>query len=295
MRRVLVVDDSPLDRRLIVSLLRHVGDLEVELVEDGEQALARLDSDEIDLVITDLVMPKMGGLALVEAVHDRYPALPLVLITSQGSEELALRALRAGATHYVPKHLLGQYLAETVATLLEASLARRGRSRALAALRRLDSRFELANDRSLFGPLIAFLGELISGIGVCTEADRMQVCVALEEALVNAAEHGNLELDSGLRGSDRREYFRRAAGRREQEPFRDRRVSLQVTLSPEAARFVVTDQGPGFDPDSLPDPTLPDNILKPSGRGVLLMRTFMDEVDYDLGGRRVSLVKRCSR
>lgn len=118
MRRVLVVDDSPLDRRLILGLLRHEEGLEIETVEDGEQALARVETDDIDLVITDLVMPNVGGLALVEALHEKRPSLPLVLITSQGSEELALKALRAGATHYVPKHLLGQYLAETVETLL---------------------------------------------------------------------------------------------------------------------------------------------------------------------------------
>ncbi|MEM8681572.1 MAG: ATP-binding protein, partial [Planctomycetota bacterium] len=58
------------------------------------------------------------------------------------------------------------------------------------------------------------------------------------------------------------------------------------------AEFVIEDEGPGFDPTRLPDPTDPANLERVSGRGVLLMRTFMDEVEYSERGNRVILRKR---
>ena len=60
------------------------------------------------------------------------------------------------------------------------------------------------------------------------------------------------------------------------------------------AEFVIEDQGSGFDPGSLPDPTDPANLERVSGRGVLLMRTFMDEVDFSERGNRVTMRKRAS-
>ena len=119
--------------------------------------------------------------------------------------------------------------------------------------------------------------------------------MALEEALVNAAEHGNLELDSALRSSDRKAYVDLANQRRGAEPYRDRRVYVEAHLSRQEARFIVRDEGAGFDPGTLPDPRDPENLLKVSGRGVLIMRTFMDHVSFNPTGNEVTLVKLCAQ
>jgi len=67
---------------------------------------------------------------------------------------------------------------------------------------------------------------------------------------------------------------------------------VAVEITPQMGRFVIRDQGPGFDPTSLPDPTAPENLEKVSGRGLLLMRTFMDEVHFNEVGNEVVLIKR---
>jgi len=56
--------------------------------------------------------------------------------------------------------------------------------------------------------------------------------------------------------------------------------------------FIVRDEGPGFDPSALPDPTDPENLLKPCGRGVMLIRTFMDQVNFSAKGNEITMVKR---
>ena len=112
MPSVLVVDDSAVDRRLAAGLLRNEGNWQVELAESAEQALARLAGSPVDLVLTDLRMPGMDGLALLKAIRLQYANLPVVLMTAEGSEDLAVEALRQGAASYVPKQQLAAMLVE---------------------------------------------------------------------------------------------------------------------------------------------------------------------------------------
>jgi anti-sigma regulatory factor (Ser/Thr protein kinase) len=121
----------------------------------------------------------------------------------------------------------------------------------------------------------------------------MRVGVALEEALVNALFHGNLEVDSELREQDNEAYHAVAEERRGQSPYRNRKIFVDAHLSREKAVFVIRDEGPGFDPESLPDPTDPANLERVSGRGVFLMKTFMDELRFNPSGNQVTLTKRC--
>jgi CheY-like chemotaxis protein len=290
--RVLVVDDSEVDRLLIRGLLEAAGGIAVTIATAPAEALEQLSASEFDLLVTDLVMPGMDGLALCAEVRARHPWLPIVLVTSQGSEEIAIRALRAGASSYVSKLLLAAHLPDVARPLLDAAAARRDRRQVLGALMEFRATFRLENDRRVFGPLVGYLQEVLAAVHSWEEGDLVQIGVALEEALVNAAEHGHLALDSALRDGDRPTYLRLAAERRTQDPYRERQVHLEATISRHEARFVVRDEGAGFDPTVLPDPRDPRNLLKPSGRGVLLMRTFMDEVRYASHGTEVTLIKR---
>ena len=87
---VLVVDDSGADRRLVSGLLERSGGLTVESAKDGQEAIDRFQSDVPDLVVTDLIMPEMDGLALVATVKSEFPLVPVVLMTARGNEEIAL-------------------------------------------------------------------------------------------------------------------------------------------------------------------------------------------------------------
>ena len=131
-------------------------------------------------------------------------------------------------------------------------------------------------------------------MGIFDERERTRVGVALEEALVNASEHGNLGLDSMLRQDDRASYLELIEERLHSAPYVERKIRVQSKLTSQEARFVIRDDGEGFDSCALPDPTDPQNLLKVSGRGVMLMRTFMDEVSFNEMGNEVTLVKRPS-
>jgi hypothetical protein len=118
------------------------------------------------------------------------------------------------------------------------------------------------------------------------------VGVALEEALVNALYHGNLEVGSELRGEDDDAYYALVNQRLQQAPYKDRRIFVDALYNREEAVFTIRDEGPGFDPRKLPDPHDPDGLERASGRGLLLMRAFLDDVSYNEIGNQVKLVKR---
>lgn len=119
-RRVLVVDDSPLTRELLVSLLESVG-YEIVQAADGAEALERLSREVVDAVVTDLEMPAVDGLELTRRlkVHPTLKSLPVVIVTTRGSEQDRRRGMEAGADGYVTKgDLVRQDLVDVVARLL---------------------------------------------------------------------------------------------------------------------------------------------------------------------------------
>jgi CheY-like chemotaxis protein len=291
MARVLIVEDSPTQAAEIRFLLEDAG-FEIEQAGDGLEALEASRRTPPELIVTDLQMPGMDGLALVEAVKKEFPSVPVVLITAHGSEEIAARALRCGAASYVPKRDLGRDLADVVHQILAMTAPDPEHGRILQSLEETRFRFVLSNDDALIAPLIRRLEEVVLAMGVCDRAELIRLAVALREAVLNAMEHGNLELDSELRQDDERIYYQLGKERREQSPYRERRVRMDVAVTHDEAAFTVRDEGPGFDPTTLPDPTDPANLLRIGGRGVMLIRTLMDEVRYNATGNEIHLVKR---
>jgi CheY-like chemotaxis protein len=291
---VLVVDDSPIDRRLAGRLVEKDSGLRAIYAAGGAEALDVLARTPPAAVLTDLQMPGMDGLELVRAVRERYPTVPVILMTGNGSEEIAMDALRSGAASYVPKRALARELVATVEQVLNAARVDRRQQRLLDSFTLTESRLALENDPSLVPPLVAYLQGQATQMGVCEPSERTRVGVALEEALLNGLYHGNLELSSDLRQDGSGAFERLGRERRFLPPFRDRRLHVFARVTPAEATFVIRDEGPGFDPTALPDPTDPANLEKASGRGLLLIQAFMDAVAHNATGNEITLVKRAA-
>jgi CheY-like chemotaxis protein len=288
---VLVVDDSQLEQRYVANLLEAHGGWRMTFARNGIEALEVIARDVPAVVLTDMQMPRMDGLTLVEKIREHYPQVPVVLMTGSGSERVAVEALKAGAADYVPKQALAHDLGPVLERVLSVRQAEHRRFRVLAGMTRRSSQFVLENDPTLVPPLVGLFREDLIEVGLCDLTGATRAGIALEEALLNAIYHGNLEVSSDLRQDGDEPFMRLVGERREQPPYKDRRVRVTARMSPKRATFVIADQGPGFDISKIPDPTDPTNIPKASGRGVLLMRTFMNEVRFSANGSRVTLVK----
>jgi len=96
--------------------------------------------------------------------------------------------------------------------------------------------------------------------------DIFAIHLALEEALLNAVQHGN-KTDAG------------------------KQISIECLITPEKFDISITDQGTGFNPEAVPDPRSEENLYKSWGRGLLLMRSYMDVVEYNETGNSVHMIK----
>src|ERR1019366_2410633 len=170
----LVVDDNPIDRRLAGAIVSRTTGLKVRYAGHGLEALAEMKRSNPSIVLTDMQIPNMDGLELVDQIAVNYPMVPVILMTSKGSDA----------------------------------------------------------------------------------------------------------------------FKQKAEERRHLTPYRERRLHVHAKLTQEEAYFCIRDEGPGFDPSKLPDPTDPENLLKASGRGILLIRTFMDEAIHSATGNQLTMVKR---
>lgn len=291
MSTILIVDDAAVDRRIAGGFVAKAGWSDV-YAENGREALEVITRHKPDAVLTDLQMPEMDGLQLVEAVRRRYPGIPVILMTAFGSEEIAAKALRAGAASYVPKKNLQQDLEEALRAVLATVQAKREKKLLRQLLGHHESHFILGYEAGGLAALVNHFQDNLAQMDFGDEADLIQLGMALSEALNNAVDHGNLELDSVLREAHDDEYCKLRIERAKQPPYCDRRVYVTERLSASEVTFIVRDEGPGFDPSALPDPTDPENLLKPCGRGVMLIRTFMDQVNFSAKGNEITMVKR---
>ena len=100
--QILVIDDEANLRRVLAAQLGREG-YEVHMAEDGEKGLALLREHHIDLVITDLRMPKVDGMEVLRQAVQMDPDLPVVIITAHGTVDNAVEALKTGAFDYITK------------------------------------------------------------------------------------------------------------------------------------------------------------------------------------------------
>jgi len=113
--RILTVDDSPSMRALLLGALQSEG-FDVEQAEDGQEALEWLASNEVDVIITDINMPRLDGFGLIEKLRDsaRHADRPILVLSTENSPEKKSRARNAGATGWIVKPFDAQKLATAV-------------------------------------------------------------------------------------------------------------------------------------------------------------------------------------
>jgi DNA-binding NtrC family response regulator len=126
-RRVLIVDDEADVRRMLTDILRamrYAEPLEVEEVPDGQEGLDAVVRQRPDLVLLDLQMPRMDGLALLKQIRDVEPRLPVIVISATQDNKMSSEALRNGAVAYLPKPFDSRHVEMLVTTFLDSTKPR---------------------------------------------------------------------------------------------------------------------------------------------------------------------------
>jgi len=306
MAKVLLVEDS-LTQAVEITMLLESAHHEVVHVVNGRQGLEALGAGSPDVVITDLQMPELNGLQLVERMRADYSHVPSILVTEYGSEELAADALRRGAAGYVPKTRMQELLNDTIVDVLGVFRTDASYSKLISTLRKNVFVFDLPNDPSLISPLVGLLMQVSAGMGLLPSIDMVRLGIAIEHAVANAMIHGNLQLSRQecpshhdlVHEGHASEAMKRRAN---ESPYRDRVVHVEATASHHAVRIEVKDQGKGFDTSIAPragelDATelakLAGTLNDTPHRGLTLIASFVDQLLFNESGTEITLIKRC--
>ncbi len=113
--RVMIVDDHGMVRRGLSAYLASESDISVMAkARDGQEAIQLCENDQPDVILMDLIMPELGGIAAIRIIHKRWPGIRVIVLTSFQEKELVQEALKAGAISYLLKNVSGQDLAEGI-------------------------------------------------------------------------------------------------------------------------------------------------------------------------------------
>ena len=178
---VLVVDDSPVDQKLVGGLLKRDIDWLVQFADNVESAISMINDISPDIVITDLQMPGMSGMELLKIAREQFAHIPVILMTGKGSEELAVQALHAGASGYVPKSALASSLNETVDQMLALAERDKNKDRLMDFTSNCRYQFKMDTDPDLIPPLIEFIGDSMKLLRLGDLVLIRHVAVAVEE------------------------------------------------------------------------------------------------------------------
>ena len=294
MATILVADASD-DRRAEVGQAITAAGHTAAFADTGDRALDAVRTAAPDVVVADAELPGLDGVQLTSRMRRQFPSVPVLLVIDVVNKDVVAGALRAGAAAYLPRQSVARELPGVVKELLNVAASQRRRVMFLQRMAGVEYRFELESDPDLVPHVVSQVELLLGQMELFDEADRMRVGVAVHEALVNAIVHGNLKVSSDLKATGWEEYHRAIATRRQQPPYRGRRVTV-VMRAERRREFAlrITDQGPGFDASALPDPTDPENIVKGSGRGLFMIRSFFDEVQHNARGNEITMTKRAT-
>lgn len=288
--KVLIVDDAKADRVRACGIVARWRECEIIEAANGRAAIDEVSRQFPDLILTDLHMPEMDGLELVAAVREEHPGIPVILMTAKGSEEIAAQALRQGAASYVPKLRMQDDLVPTLNQVYHTSVLAHGQSRLMHYMTESSTSFVLRNDIMLIRACVRHLLNLLRCVPLGDETERLRVGIAIHEALENAFIRGNLEIKP-CEVTPEKPLMELITERLQVESFVQRRIHVHYQVSRSGAEFTIRDDGAGFDVASI---WLDDssNMNDYEGnRGLTLMKSIMDSVEFNDLGNEVRLTK----
>lgn len=288
--KVLVIDDEEHIVRLIKKFLTKNFGYEVDVAYDGDEGLELIKERKYSLVISDIRMPKLDGITLLEKKNEFDPFLPVILITGKSNFENLLAAMKNGANNYLMKPFSLRELGEAVTKAIDfyqTTLEPKhlwGDMEGMVKTRKLE--LEIPTSLPAVKKVSTYLMEMARFHGF-DEKETQDIFISLNEILANAVEHGNLELI----GEKDEAYYVEQEKRLGNPEFSSRKVRVEAVFDEDTAEFDIIDEGRGFNFCLVESCLDPENIIRNSGRGIFLATCFMDTLDYTEPGNRVKMKK----
>jgi CheY-like chemotaxis protein/anti-sigma regulatory factor (Ser/Thr protein kinase) len=310
---ILVVDDTIENIDVVVGILNQ--EYKVKAAANGEAALKIVTASQPDLVLLDIMMPGMDGYEVcIRLKSDPARAqIPIIFITAKSEASDIVKGLKMGAADYIAKPFHPAELHERVRNALELVATQNhlhaliqektigaeqtkqllDHAKATAHIQSHVAQFTVSVPSSThhISDLLAYLHGTYQDVCDANNVDTTQLAICLTESITNAIIHGNLEVSSSIKADDWNSFYALISEREAQPLYVDRKVLLSYRVDPHNMTFEIEDEGQGFNVNTLPDPDDP-NMRLTSGRGIMLIRSMMDEVEWNERGNQIRMTKR---
>jgi len=273
-KSILLVDDDPVLHELVSAMLRGQ-DLVIESAYDGAEGLKKLLGGQFDVVVTDVRMPGMDGLTLLNKIHELRPGTKVVVMTAESTPVTVVRAIRDHAYTYLSKPFSRESLIETVNAAMHTAVDVDDIE--VVSARHDWISLQLRCKLVTADRLSQFFRELAADLNV---EERDSISTAFRELLMNAIEHGG-----------------------KSDP--NQKVHVTYVRTSRCILYYIRDPGPGFSFENLAHAAVSNTAdrpfghaevrdklgIRPGGFGILLTRNFADELVYSEKGNEVILIK----
>lgn len=256
---VLLVDDEAYVTEIIGRILAQVK-LTTHSASSGDEALHILKNHHIDLVITDILMPGMNGLELLERIKSQFPTMPVIMLTAHGDFFVAKEALNRGAFYFLTKPFNKDVIIRVTEKALRLPRLT-SEKKCVLPYATISLHYKVPSELRMV-PAVSY-----QVVRACEDMEyplakvNFAIPLAVDELLVNAIKHGN-----------------------KMDPAKS--VTVDVAVGPDELSLAVEDEGAGFSPEKLPAEFSPENLLDEEGRGIMMVRYYVDELLYHKSGTR---------
>jgi len=287
--KVLVVEDDYSSRELLRICIEKEG-YQCQTANDGVDGFNLFKKFNPDLIISDVRMPHMNGIELLESIRKISKDVIIVFITGHGNEELALQALQLGANNYLKKPVDITEIKTITNRYYDVIKSKALQSNIVDLIRHREMEIEIDSDMNLVQSLANYLSEKTGNF--FDSKEKMRIELGLNELLINAIEHGNWEISYDEKNQalldDRIGALYKA--KREHPDNIHKKVLVKYKQSEKFCEWIITDSGKGFDWKLIPNPSNAQ-LTRINGRGILLSKLQFDEFEYMGKGNIVRIKK----
>jgi len=287
--RILLIEDEVAFQSILKKILTLQG-YEIYASSDGVEGFETFNkTQDLDAVITDVNLPRLSGMDILEKIRAKTRDIPVICMTGQGDLELAQKAITLGAFALLLKPFPMDRLLEILRNI------KRLRSKVLKPLQVLpwvtqdEFRLVIPSDPELIESTVELLQMRLAVIYKKYALTPFNIALALFEGLSNAMLHGNLEISSESKDAGTFEAL--LEERKQTAPWSERKVHIHLSIQQDAFVFEIEDEGSGFVPPEPVDLSDPMSFQALSGRGIMLMRMHLDEVEWNEKGNKLRLLK----